>query len=54
MYKKRVLKKTSGYSLKLPQAHEKCAMKMKVEEEEEERKKNNYCVKIFVVKGRTL
>ena len=43
------LKKTSGVHAKLPQAHEKCAMKMK-----ETKKKNDGRLKYFLMEGRSL
>ena len=47
---KESLKKTSGVHAKLPQAHEKCAMKMKERNKEKKRR----APKIFFVVGRSL
>ena len=48
---KREFEKIFRGSRKLPQAHEKCVMKMK---EERKKRKNDCYIKFFVVTGRTL
>ena len=50
---KESLKKTSGVHAKLPQAHEKCAMKMK-ETNKETKKKKRRAPKILLMTGRSL
>ena len=54
---KESLKKTSGVHAKLPQAHEKCAMKMKEtnkQRNKETKKKKRQVPKILLMTGRSL
>ena len=54
---KESLKKTSGVHAKLPQAHEKCAMKMKEtnkQRNKETKKKKRRAPKILLMTGRSL
>ena len=46
---KESLKKTSGIHAKLPQAHEKCVMKMKERNKQTNKEKNDGCLKYFLM-----